>query len=57
MFENEDALEQALYWFANGKADFADRLMIAQYRRRGCSAMLTFDALAAKIPGAEMLTV
>lgn len=56
LFESEDAVEQALYWFQNSKADFADCLMIAQYRRTGCSTMLTFDAAAAKIPGGQLLT-
>jgi len=54
-FENEDVFEQALYDFENGRADFADCLMIAQYRRLGCVAMLTFDIHAARIPGGELL--
>jgi len=54
-FENEDAVEQALYHFENNRADFADCLMIAQYQRIGCHAMLTFDRRAARIPGGEMV--
>ena len=54
-FESELVVEQALDWFENGKADFADCLMIAQYQHTGCDTMLTFDAEAAKIPGGELL--
>jgi predicted nucleic-acid-binding protein len=54
-FENEAAIEQALYDFENGAADFADCLMIAQYRQLGCDTMLTFDARAARVPGGELL--
>lgn len=55
MFESEAAVEQAIYHYENGKADFADCLMIAQYRATGCRAMLTFDARAARIPGGELV--
>jgi predicted nucleic-acid-binding protein len=55
LFENEAAVEQALYWFENSKADFTDCLMIARYVSLGCDSMLTFDADAAKIPGGELL--
>jgi predicted nucleic-acid-binding protein len=56
-FENEAVLEQALYDFENPAADFADCLMLAAYRAQGCSSMLTFDHKAAKLPGAELLSV
>ena len=54
-FENESAIEQALYDFENSNADFADCLMIAQYRHLGCATMLTFDVRAARVPGGELL--
>ena len=54
-FENGDVIEQALYDFENSNADFADCLMVAQYRRLGCTTMLTFDAKAARVPGGELL--
>jgi predicted nucleic-acid-binding protein len=54
-FEAEAVLEQALYDFENSSADFADCLMLANYRPAGCAAMVTFDAKAAKLPGVELL--
>lgn len=54
-FESEDAIEEALFSYEHSKADFAECLMLAQYRRMGCIAMLTFDAKAAKLPGAELI--
>jgi predicted nucleic-acid-binding protein len=54
-FENEAVLEQALYDFENFSADFADCLMLAAYKAAACSSMLTFDAKAAKLPGAELV--
>ena len=54
-FENEDVIEQALYDFENSTADFADCLMVAQYRRLGCTTMLTFDVKAARVAGGELL--
>ncbi len=57
LFESEAAVEQALYHFEEGKAEFADCLMIAQYQYLGCATMLTFDAGAAKLPGGELLSV
>lgn len=54
--ESEEALEEALLHYESGNADFADCLFIAQYRALGCEAMLTFDARAGSVPGAELLT-
>jgi predicted nucleic-acid-binding protein len=53
--EDEDVLEQALYTFEDGSADFADCLILARYLRSGCASMLTFDFRAAKLAGAEQL--
>jgi predicted nucleic-acid-binding protein len=55
LFESEDAVEDAIFSYEHSKADFAECLMLAQYRRMGCTAMLTFDARAAKLPGTELI--
>ena len=50
-FEDESALEEALYQWNEGAAGFVDCLIAAHNRRLGCSATATFDAAAARIPG------
>lgn len=55
--EEEEVLEEALYYYESSKADFADCLMSARYARLGCSAMLTFDQVAAKLPRNILLPV
>ena len=50
-FEDEPALEEALYRWNEGTAGFVDCLIAAHNRRLGCSATATFDAAAARIPG------
>ena len=50
LFENENALAQALSYYEDGLADFADCLMAARYQQLGCSTMLTFDAKASRLP-------
>ena len=55
--EQEGALEEALFLYEGGKADFADCLMTSQYCRLGCSAMFTFDQNAAKLSGVILLPV
>lgn len=49
-FENEPAIEEALYLWKDNPADFADCLIGAQNRRMGCTSTATFDAKAAKLP-------
>jgi predicted nucleic-acid-binding protein len=49
-------VEEAIFSYENSRADFAECVMLAQYRRMGCTAMLTFDARAARVSGAELLT-
>jgi predicted nucleic-acid-binding protein len=56
VFDHEEAVEEALYTFENSRADFAECLMAAHYRRLGCEAMLTFDRHAAKLPGGRLLS-
>jgi predicted nucleic-acid-binding protein len=55
LFESEESVEEAIFLYDRSKADFAECLMLAHYRRMGCTAILTFDARAAKLPGAELV--
>ena len=50
-FEDEPAVEEALFIWKEATADFADCLIGAKNRRLGCSATATFAAKAAKLPG------
>ena len=50
-FEDESALEEAIFTWKAHAAGFADCLIAARNRRLGCTATLTFDAKAAKLPG------
>ena len=53
--ENERVLEQAVHSYENSSADFGECLFWAQYRNMGCSAMMTFDAKAARMDGVELV--
>jgi len=50
-FEDEPAIEEALFIWKDSIADFADCLIGAKNRRLGCRATATFDAKASKLPG------
>lgn len=50
-FEDEPAIEEALFIWKDSTADFADCLIGAKNRRLGCRATASFDAKAAKLPG------
>ena len=50
-FEDEPAIEEALFIWKDSTADFADCLIGAKNRRMGCRATATFDVKAAKLPG------
>ena len=50
-FENEPAIEEALFNWKDSAAGLADCLIAAQNKRLGCSATATFDVKAAKLPG------
>lgn len=50
-FEDEPAIEEALFIWKDATADFADCLIGAKNRRMGCRATATFDVKAAKLPG------
>jgi predicted nucleic-acid-binding protein len=49
--EDEACVEEALYVWKDSGAEFADCLIGAKYRALGCSATVSFDARAAKVPG------
>ena len=53
--DSEHTLEQAVYHYENGSADFADCLFAAHYRALGCTAMVTFDRQAGRLAGAQWL--
>ena len=50
-FEDEPAIEEALFTWKDTTGDFADCLIGAQNRRLGCRATATFDVRASKLPG------
>jgi predicted nucleic-acid-binding protein len=50
-FEDEPAVEEALYVWRDTRADFSDCLIGARNRRLGCRSTASFDAKAAKLPG------
>ena len=49
-FEDEPAIEEALFGWKDSAADFSDCLIGAHNRRLGCSATVTFDTKAVKLP-------
>ncbi len=49
-FEDESTVEEGLFQWKDGAADFADCLIGARNRRLGCRATATFDAKAARLP-------
>jgi len=50
-FEDEPAIEEALFTWKDTTADFADCLIGVKNRRLGCRATVSFDLKAAKLPG------
>jgi predicted nucleic-acid-binding protein len=50
-FEDEPAIEEALFIWKDATADFADCLIGAKNRRLGCRATATFDVKASRLPG------
>lgn len=55
-FESEQALEVALQLFRTGSVDFADCLHAALATQAGEGPLWTFDKVAAKVSGAQLLT-
>ena len=54
-FQDEAALERALHHYRNGVAEFADCLHSGICAAAGRSPLLTFDKVAARLPGDELL--
>jgi predicted nucleic-acid-binding protein len=52
-FEDEAAVEEALFNWQDGLSGFSDCLIVAHNRQLGCRLTATFDARAARIPGAS----
>ena len=50
-FEDEPAIEEALFVWKDSAADFADCLIGARNRRLGCRATASFDVKASALPG------
>ena len=50
-FEDEPAIEEALFIWKDTTADFADCLLGVQNRWLGCRATATFDVKASNLPG------
>ena len=50
-FEDEPAIEAALFIWRDSAADFADCLIGARNKRLGCRATATFDGRAVKLAG------
>ena len=54
-FEDEPALEEALFRWKDSACDFSVCLLAAHNRQMGCRATATFDGKAAPLPGAVSL--
>jgi len=54
-FEDEPALEEALFRWKDSACGFSDCLITAHNRRIGCRATATFGGRAARLPGTEAL--
>ena len=52
-FEDEPALEEALFRWKDSACEFSDCLITAHNRRLGCRATATFDGKASRLPGTE----
>jgi predicted nucleic-acid-binding protein len=53
--EQAETIEKALQRFRRGRADFADCLIAASARAAGCSRTVTFDRIAARDAGMELI--
>ena len=51
-FEDEAAVEEALFNWHDSQSGFSDCLIVAHNRQLGCRLTATFDAHAARLPGA-----
>jgi predicted nucleic-acid-binding protein len=55
VIERVDIVDKALQRYRKGKAEFADCLIAASARAAGCSKTVTFDEIAARDAGMELL--
>jgi len=55
-FQSEDAIEQALAFYRQGQADFADCLHASHCAVHERSPMLSFDRKAQRLPGVAALS-
>ena len=53
--ESAETIQIALGRYRNGKADFADCLIAASAKAAGCSRTVTFDRIAARDAGMELV--
>jgi predicted nucleic-acid-binding protein len=53
--ERAETIEKALQRYRRGRADFADCLIAASARAAGCSRTVTFDRIAARDAGMELI--
>lgn len=51
-FEDEAAIEEALFYWHDSPCEFSDCLIVAHHRQLGCRATATFDMRAARLSGA-----
>lgn len=54
-FEDEPALEEALFHWKDSACGFSDCLITAHNRQLGCRVTATFDGKAARLPGTVSL--
>lgn len=55
VIEHMELIERSLHSYRTGRADFADCLIAASARAAGCSRTVTFDRVAARDAGMELL--
>lgn len=55
VFDHEPAVEQALYLYRHGSADFGDCMHVAIGSTADHSPLLTFDRKASRLAGARLL--
>jgi predicted nucleic-acid-binding protein len=55
LFDNAEAMNEALELFKNGKAGFADCMISCTARHAGCNKIVTFDKIAARDAGMTLL--
>jgi len=53
--EQLDTVQEALRLFRKGKAEFADCMIAASARAAGCTKTVTFDRIAARDAGMELI--